>query len=176
MIKYRKAVLAPLLVIPLFALIALFAFSELTIAGNGDDVWCPAVYAPTAVGQNQQNLDNKCGYTGPRWSSDKDAHARWCMKDKSGLAQREIDARISELQKCGVTYPAGADKWCNIYSIIAIAQNTANTASSCNLTGPAWKSDYIYHHAWCEKVPREATDSETTKRMTALGNCVPATP
>jgi hypothetical protein len=36
-------------------------------------------YAATAVAQNQQNENFKCGFTGSAWSSDFNAHRTWCL-------------------------------------------------------------------------------------------------
>ena len=64
--------------------------------------------------------------------------------------------------------PAGADKWCNTYSIIAIGQNEANISNQFGFSGPEWNSNYAYHYKWCVGVPRRTSESGMNMRMEAL--------
>lgn len=137
----------------------------------GDDVACP-IYGQTAVAQQEQNLKYNCGYSGPEWNSDPQYHSSWCMNVDLGLAEAGTAKRVDMLLQCsGVQYPAGADKWCNIYSILAVGQNTANLETSCGLSGPEWRSDYAYHYSWCVKVPKLSSMSGMNLRRDALMKC-----
>ena len=53
---------------------------ELQKCGAGGDsrTWCDQ-YAKTAVAQNQENQNRRCGYAGEAWQSDYNAHFEWCM-------------------------------------------------------------------------------------------------
>jgi len=63
-------------------------------------------YAQNAVAEHQQNLQNQCGFTGPRWSSDFQGHYGWCLAVSSADAQRETAERNNELMRCG-----GGTQW-----------------------------------------------------------------
>lgn len=137
----------------------------------GDDVAC-AIYAKTAVAQQQQNIQQKCGFSGPEWSSDYNYHAKWCINVPQNLADNGTSNRVGMLKKCqGVQFPAGADKWCNIYSIIAIGQNAANLSTKCGLIGPEWNSDYSYHYTWCVKAPKANSVAGMDSRRNKLMQC-----
>jgi hypothetical protein len=57
-------------------------------------------YARTAVSQNEQNLRRRCGFAGSRWSSDYNAHYRWCTTVPWESADLETEAREDELRRC----------------------------------------------------------------------------
>ncbi|MGK7898797.1 MAG: hypothetical protein AB4372_35580 [Xenococcus sp. (in: cyanobacteria)] len=135
-----------------------------------DDIYC-AIYSKTAVAQNEQNKNHGCGFTGLRWSSDEESHKGWCNRVSQSLADRETEVRVEELLKCGIQFPAGADKWSNIYAHVAVAQNEANKAAGCNLSGSQWSSDYNYHYQWCLKADRNIAKAEMTERMNRLAQC-----
>ncbi len=72
-------------------------------------------YAATAVQQNQGNLDWKCGYSGPRWSSNYQAHYDWCMKVPKSSADSEETKRKDLLKNCWQPSTSGdlsAHDWC----------------------------------------------------------------
>jgi hypothetical protein len=161
----KKAVLVLVPVISTFLAI----YGGRVIAG--DDIAC-AIYGKTAVAQQEQNLKHSCGYSGPEWNSDYKYHNGWCVNADQSLADAGTAKRVSMLMKCkGVQFPAGADKWCNIYSIIATAQNTANIATKCGLSGPEWNSSYEYHYNWCVKAPKSSSVSGMNQRRESLMKC-----
>jgi len=63
-------------------------------------------YASDAQRAVQKNLQNKCGFSGPRWNADAEGHFRWCMDLNLGPSRpdsptwTERDAREAELRKC----------------------------------------------------------------------------
>ncbi len=59
-------------------------------------------YANTALQQQKLNVDNKCGYTGPTWSSDRRGHLRWCAAVSPNQWKQQAQFRDKELDKCGV--------------------------------------------------------------------------
>lgn len=67
-----------------------------------DPAVCEA-YAGDAVAGNNENLKRHCGYAGPRWQSDVNAHLDWCRsvsnKNSSQLAA-EQRARSDMLDAC----------------------------------------------------------------------------
>lgn len=135
-----------------------------------DDIYC-AIYGKTAVAQNEQNNSRGCGFTGPKWSSDEQSHINWCVNVSASRADQETATRVKKLLECGVKFPPGADKRCNIYAHIAVAQNEANQAIGCNLSGSRWNSDYNRHYQWCLQVDEDIAKSEMMARMNQLTQC-----
>ena len=58
-------------------------------------------YAKKAVHQNKENISNGCGFKGPEWSSDHNAHKNWCLHGDNYLkADQVLAKRESQLKKC----------------------------------------------------------------------------
>jgi hypothetical protein len=70
-----------------------------TLANAGNPVEC-AAYANQAVMQQGNNLQNSCGYSGPRWSSNFGAHLAWCLNAPTSVINAERNARINMLAAC----------------------------------------------------------------------------
>ncbi len=109
-------------------------------------------YARTAVEQNQQNLERRCGFTGIRWQSDLRRHFEWCMAgDNARVAPRETEARERQLSQCG--RGAGADQrgeaFCRRYAQTAAEENQQNLEHRCGFTGIRWQSNFSNHFEWC---------------------------
>lgn len=67
-------------------------------------------YAKTAVQQQADNLQNACGYSGPRWSADFDHHYNWCVQGRnSDYAANETSQRKADLGRCAVRKPLDGD-------------------------------------------------------------------
>ena len=135
-------------------------------------VYC-SMYTQTAVAQNEQNIENDCGYdVMPRWSSDPAHHTEWCLNATDKAAKNENTARVGQLAKCpGIQFPAGADKGCHIYSIVAIGQNKANLSAECSLSGPTWSASYTHHYRWCITASKDHINAQMTARQHALDKC-----
>ncbi len=60
-------------------------------------------YAITAVKQNQQAIQLKCGFWGPRWDSNHQSHFNWCMANNVNMQalNNEANARNADLKSCG---------------------------------------------------------------------------
>jgi hypothetical protein len=70
-------------------------------------------YANTAVAQVAQSQQMQCGFHGPRWDADREAHVIWCgsLDGDRAPPTTEAQLRIQELQDCStgiVQQPAGA--------------------------------------------------------------------
>jgi hypothetical protein len=50
-------------------------------------------YAKTALKQQQENEVKKCGFTGPSWSTDLQAHIKWCATTSPDLWKAEAAKR-----------------------------------------------------------------------------------
>lgn len=59
-------------------------------------------YAHTAVDDQYTNARRHCGYSGPRWNNDFNAHYRWCQA--VGLEQRNFEG--IERQRCSLAVHA----------------------------------------------------------------------
>lgn len=57
-------------------------------------------YAQTALKQQQQNEQLKCGFTGPAWTRDLKAHLTWCGGVSPDNMKAEAQAREQQLQAC----------------------------------------------------------------------------
>jgi len=58
-------------------------------------------YAKESVRQNKENISNNCGFKGPSWSSDYNAHKNWCLHGDNYLQVDKILAgREKLLKKC----------------------------------------------------------------------------
>lgn len=57
-------------------------------------------YASAAVRANQQNVSNRCGYTGARWTNDYNGHYNWCLRVPQSTADQETRARSTSLGSC----------------------------------------------------------------------------
>ncbi len=56
-------------------------------------------YAKTALKQQQENEQRKCGFSGPNWSSDLKAHMSWCAANPD-MWKSEAQRREQQLSTC----------------------------------------------------------------------------
>lgn len=125
-----------------FALGAGIAMAVAGAAWAGDPVQC-AIYANQAVQQQEQNVANGCGYSGPRWQSSPAPHFAWCLGASSGQINAERNARTNQLALCtgggGGGGGGGAKKACvwdgPNYTGASVCVNAGMSDSSIN---PAW--------------------------------------
>jgi hypothetical protein len=59
-----------------------------------------ATYADTGKAQNDENVSRHCGFTGPRWTSDRGSHEGWCKFAPQSLADSETAERQKGLSQC----------------------------------------------------------------------------
>ena len=71
----------------------------MTAVAHADCNW----YAQTALKQQQQNEQLKCGFVGPAWTSDMKAHLAWCGGVAPDKMKSEAQARDKQLQTCATT-------------------------------------------------------------------------
>ena len=79
--------------LPALAVLGALALNPAAALANCD--W----YVKTALEQQQRNLMDKCGFTGPEWTTDKAAHLNWCMSvgpDVSSDAARNREAALAQ--------------------------------------------------------------------------------
>lgn len=72
-------------------------------------------YARTAVNQHQININKKCGFDGPRWSTNYTGHYNWCLGVSENAAHQETQARNISIDNCAVpgkcNHFIGSWKW-----------------------------------------------------------------
>lgn len=59
-----------------------------------------AVYAKLALEQQQQNLLNKCGFTGPEWNDQYSRHLAWCGTVGPDQWKQQLQMRNQKLAAC----------------------------------------------------------------------------
>ena len=57
-------------------------------------------YAQAAVAANRQNQSRGCGFSGPRWQNDFNAHFQWCLSVGIDRPRAEAQARADQLAHC----------------------------------------------------------------------------
>jgi hypothetical protein len=146
-------------------------------------------YARDAVEQNEANERRKCGFEGPRWSSNEGAHLAWCLISPGG-AEREAAARREQLQGCREDRREerregreerreerrdgkreGKRANCDTYAKIAVAQAEANQKYECGYRGGEWATREAPHFQWCMKSRRSYLGDELRFRTGELQKC-----
>ena len=57
-------------------------------------------YAKTALKQQQENEQRKCGFNGPEWSLDLTAHMNWCRGVAPDMWKKQAQQRDQQLAAC----------------------------------------------------------------------------
>jgi hypothetical protein len=57
-------------------------------------------YAKTALKQQQENEQRKCGFQGPEWSLDLSAHLNWCRGVAPDMWKKQAQLRNQQLEAC----------------------------------------------------------------------------
>lgn len=57
-------------------------------------------YADTSLKQQQRNEQGKCGFTGPEWSSSRQAHLAWCATQAPDAWKAQAQQREAKLAGC----------------------------------------------------------------------------
>jgi len=57
-------------------------------------------YAKTALKQQQENEQRKCGFKGPEWSLDLAAHMSWCRSVAPDVWKKQAQLRNQQLEAC----------------------------------------------------------------------------
>lgn len=133
-------------------------------------------YAETAVDHHRQNIRQRCGFEGARWSDARDTHFAWCLISPR-KAQAETAAREKQLQECGQRRAdrredrEGKRAACDTYAKIAVVQAEANREYRCGYRGGEWLADERQHRRWCMRNKRDFARDEIRYRMEELQEC-----
>jgi hypothetical protein len=79
-----------------FAGLALMVAPPAALAQASSCGW----YADTAIKQQQQNELRKCGFSGPEWSADRQAHLAWCATQSPDNWKAQAQNRERKLAGC----------------------------------------------------------------------------
>jgi hypothetical protein len=74
----------------------IFLATALPAAAQANCDW----YARTALRQQQDNEQRKCGFTGPAWSWDLKGHMTWCATANPDQWKAEAQKRERDLATC----------------------------------------------------------------------------
>lgn len=67
--------------------------------GAGAQANCDT-YGKLALQQQQENVEGKCGFSGPEWSSDLKAHVAWCGTVGPDQWKVQLQKRKQQLDAC----------------------------------------------------------------------------
>jgi hypothetical protein len=85
-----------MLILRLCTLVGIVALAAVAgIASNAFAQANCATYGKLALQQQQQNAEAKCGFSGPEWSSDLQAHINWC----GGVGPDQWRAQLQKRQQ-----------------------------------------------------------------------------
>jgi hypothetical protein len=131
-------------------------------ARAADPLFCEG-YAKDASKSVKLAIHLNCGFQGPRWIKDPNAHKFWCLIADQKTAQGETDARATELKACT----------CQWYADQTMVQIATNIAKKCGFTGLRWLDDKKAHHDWCANFnpSLDAMMNEIEIRKTMLKGC-----
>ena len=123
-------------------------------------------YANSALSQADTAKRGRCGYTGPRWTTIKEDHRRWCLSfgNDQTAPCNEYNARYREIEACWA--------WCRKYGVQATDAANKNEKLGCGFTGPRWSIERDDHVIWCQfTATRTQADADTAVRSAALDEC-----
>ena len=88
----------------LLAIAALALATGIAPAFAADPAFCTG-YANSAVAQQGANMAKGCGLVGSRWQANFGAHFAWCLTTSKFQANKEHQARQSQLAACSAPAP-----------------------------------------------------------------------
>ena len=163
--------------LPTLAILAMFCFYA---AGFGLKAWASClgvstrtpeefceIYANSVMNDVDFNVRGRCGFSGARWSPDREMHRKWCLglNGNQALPCTEHQARSVAIDDCRV--------WCRKYMVQAADAADKNGELHCGFMGPRWSNERADHGSWCQFVATHAqADAETAARSAALADCV----
>lgn len=126
-------------------------------------------YARGAFRLARQNQERRCGFVGPRWVRDIDAHKDWCLGANLTERQREQSSRHRALAACsGGPREIGA---CARYAQAAVKHAIQGQQRQCGFAGTRWQPDYEQQFVWCMSATPPQRFKERSYRRRALLKC-----
>lgn len=171
---FRKALAIPIVggMLAAFAVVSAKADTNLN---------CDA-YAKAAIAEQQQNLQLGCGFSGPAWQDNYQAHFNWCQSPGIGITHvsGEDASRLNALAQCKQaktkTIPRPADapteRACNNYRDLMIGLSKENTQFKCGYTDSHFDNNPQGHFDWCWNGPtHKQVEAEFEYAETLIGQC-----
>ena len=83
-----------------FAAVCLSAFAVGALASGAHAQANCDTYGKLALQQQQENVEGKCGFSGPEWSPDLKAHIAWCGGVGPDQWKSQLQKRKQQLDAC----------------------------------------------------------------------------
>ena len=138
---------------------------------RGDQGDC-ARFTIEALDANDDNLSNRCGLTGPLWSSVYAEHYSRCLDGSPRRRARDSDERKQSLDACMQLAARGGELACDHYGRMSVAESATNLTNACGFGGAAWSGDYNTHVRWCRAAKRAAITDQIAGRERQLLECL----
>lgn len=128
-------------------------------------------YAEAAISQFTENIDNQCGFSGPRWNANKARHYQWCLDARDQDRKTETETRSTMINEC--IEQARTRQQCDEYADTAVQAALHNVNRRCGLRGPGvrWSRYRDDHVEFCLNARQSARESEDTTRERELRRC-----
>jgi hypothetical protein len=131
-----------------------------TFPGRAADTMTCTAYANEAVAAANEVINLGCEYDlkNPQWSTDFNAHMRWCRSVEQSSVDHEKANRASQLNHC---------RSCAGYAAAAVrVTGEVNKIPVCvqNPADPRWSSDPAVHRKWCLQADAESARREASWR------------
>jgi hypothetical protein len=140
---------------------------------NDPDETLKTTYAPQGVKGNPFPLPPMaCGYSGDAWSSNFNAHARWCAGVSEDDARRETEKRNGLITIC-----EGCRNYAHraVASYLAIWPKCRHFWANPSMSDPRWSTDHRNHFQWCMSLPNHSrfsrADNEHRARDLVIEAC-----
>lgn len=136
-----------------------------------DEFSC-ADFATAALRDNDANLANQCGYTGPQWAADYRKHYSHCLDISPRRREAESRERSASLEDCRKLVRRAAEIACDHYARMSVAEQQTNKERRCGFRGPGWSDDLKEHVSWCKSAERTEIDDSIEDRERRLARCL----
>lgn len=138
---------------------------------DADEARC-TTYANEAVRASRANTAEGCGFTGLRWTSNRNEHFNWCMDNPESASRTESRARNAELTSCRASSEEeDTVEACRNYSNAAIRAFNESERLECGFSGPRWTGSRRAHTDWCLSATPDQRAAEQRGRDRDLQRC-----
>lgn len=125
-------------------------------------------YTKLAIAAQRRNLNERCGFTGDRWSSDVRRHTRWCLQTPVDRSRAATAARQNAIMSCTTRTKTG---YCAQYLRTATVDFFRRDEDRCGSAGTHWRLRGTALKNWCLKVSRDQSAKAALRRAQDLARC-----
>jgi hypothetical protein len=136
-----------------------------------DEVLC-ADSAVAAVDAYDLNLVNRCGFTGPLWTSDYRALYRQCLRNSPTRRDAETRERAAALEDCRAIALRGQELRCDHYVRVTIQQLRTATVNRCGFSEGVWSSSAAQLANECKRLSVGDIANGVSQREQRLARCI----